>query len=35
MTAHIHVTLADKRKEIEAYIGSLKQDLERARGDHL
>ena len=31
MTAHFHVTLADKRKEIEAYIGSLEQDLEQAR----
>ena len=35
MTAHIHVTLVDKRQEIEAYIGTLKQNLERAGGDHL
>ena len=31
--AHIDITLADKRKEIEAYVGSLEQDLEQARRD--
>ena len=30
---HIHRNLADKRKEIQAYIGSLERDLERARRD--
>lgn len=29
----IHKNLADKRKEIQAYIGSLEQDLEQARRD--
>jgi len=33
MTAHIHVTLDAKRKEIIAYIGSLEADLEQARRD--
>jgi hypothetical protein len=27
----IHKNLADKRKEIQAYIGSLERDLEKAR----
>ena len=31
--AHIHKNLADKRKEIHAYIGSLERDLEQARRD--
>ena len=30
---HIHKNLADKRKEIQAYIGSLERDLEQARRD--
>ncbi len=30
---HIHKNLADKRKEIQAYIGSLERDLELARRD--
>ena len=29
----IHKNLADKRKEIQAYIGSLEADLEQARND--
>ena len=29
--AHIHKNLADKRKEIQAYIGSLERNLEQAR----
>jgi hypothetical protein len=29
----IHKNLADKRKEIQAYIGSLERDLEKARRD--
>ena len=29
----IHKNLADKRKQIQAYIGSLEQDLEQARRD--
>jgi phage shock protein A len=29
----IHKNLADKRKEIQAYIGSLENDLEQARRD--
>jgi hypothetical protein len=29
--AFIHKNLADKRKEIQAYIGSLERDLEKAR----
>jgi hypothetical protein len=29
----IHKNLADKRKEIQAYIGSLEADLEKARRD--
>jgi hypothetical protein len=32
---HIVKSLSDKRKEIEACIGSLEQDLEQAQGDHL
>lgn len=31
--AFIHKNLADKRKEIQAYIGSLERDLEQARRD--
>ena len=31
--SHLAKNLADKRKEIEAYIGSLEQDLEQARRD--
>ena len=31
MTVHIDVTLADKRKEVEAYFGSLEQEQEQAR----
>ena len=29
----IHKNLADKRKEIQAYIGSLERDLVKARRD--
>jgi hypothetical protein len=29
----IHKNLPDKRKEIQAYIGSLERDLEKARRD--
>jgi hypothetical protein len=31
--SYIHKNLADKRKQIQAYIGSLEQDLEQARRD--
>lgn len=31
--AFIHKNLADKRKQIQAYIGSLERDLEQARRD--
>ena len=31
--SHIHRNLADKRKEILSYIGSLERDLEQARRD--
>jgi phage shock protein A len=31
--AHIHRNLADQRKQIQAYIGSLERDLGRARRD--
>ena len=32
---HIVKSRSDKRKNIEAYIGSIEQNLEQARGDHL